>query len=189
MYRHDARETLAAATRAQTLKCSPRIRGLAALREAQGHALIGSYDMCCNALDRAAAILAEVSASDYAEPVLGTTTIGDPVAMVSGWCMHDLGRPRRALESLEGVLASVPDYAHRTLARVGVRYSMALVAAGELHHACTMVDRLLDTIARADSATVRVDLRRLAQELTRRHTHRAVREVMPRIINVLRTAY
>jgi transcriptional regulator with XRE-family HTH domain len=189
MYRNDARETIAVATRAQTARCSPRIRGLAALREAQGHALAGSYDLCCSALDRAAVLLDEVASTDDGLPVLGTTTIPDPVAMVTGWCMHDLGRPRRALESLDGVLASVPDHAHRTLARVGVRYSLALVAAGEVDHACTMLDRLLDTIVLADSATVRVDLRRLAQEFTRRHAHQAVKDVMPRVISALRTPY
>lgn len=189
MYRYDARETIAVATRAQTIRCSPRIRGLAALREAQGHALTGGYDRCCNALDRAAVLLTEAAATEDGLPVLGTTTIQDPVAMATGWCMHDLGRPRRALGSLEGVLAEVPDYAHRTLARVGVRYSLALVAAGELEHACTMLHRLLDTIVLADSATVRVDLRRLAQEFNRRHSHRAVKEIMPRVIGALRTSY
>jgi transcriptional regulator with XRE-family HTH domain len=189
MYRYDARETVAVATRAQTVRCSPRIRGLAALREAQGHALAGSYDQCRNALDRAAALLAEASAADDGLPVLGSTTVRDPVAMVTGWCMHDLGRPRRAMETLESELAAVPDHAHRTLARIGVRYSLALVAAGELEHACTMLDRLLDTVVIADSATVRVDLRRLAQEFNRRHTNRAVQEIMPRLINALRTAY
>jgi transcriptional regulator with XRE-family HTH domain len=189
MYRDDAGETIAVAARAQVVRCSSRIRGLAALREAQGHALAGDYDSCRDALDRAATLLEEASAMDDGLPVLGTTTINDPVTMVTGWCMHDLGRPRRALDLLETELAAVPEYAHRTLARIGVRYSLALVAAGELEHACTMLDRLLDTVILADSATVRVDLRRLAHEFNRRHTHRAVKEIMPRLINALRTAY
>jgi hypothetical protein len=87
------------------------------------------------------------------------------------------------------VLVAVPEHAHRTLARIGVRYTLALVGAGELEHACTMVDRLLDAVTVADSATVRVDLRRVAQELTRRHSHRAVREVMPRVIGALNTTH
>jgi transcriptional regulator with XRE-family HTH domain len=189
LYRHDARETIATAVRAQAARCGPRIRGLAALLEAQGHALAGSYDPCCHALNQAATLLDEATTVDDELPVLGTTTVHDPVAMVRGWCMHDLGRPRRALEALESELAAVPDYAHRTLARIGVRYSLALVAAGEVEHSCTMVDRLIDIIVSTDSATVRVDLRRLAQELTRRHTHSAVKEIMPRLIGALRTTY
>jgi DNA-binding XRE family transcriptional regulator len=189
MYRYDARETIAVATLAQAAQCGPRIRGLAALREAQGHALAGGYDECCRALDRAATLLEEAASSDDGLPVLGTTTVHDPVAMVTGWCMHDLGRPQRAIESLESVMATVPDHSHRTMARVGVRYSLALVAAGEVEHACTMVDRLLDAIVLADSATVRVDLRRLAQEFNRRHANRAVKDIMPRVIGALRTSY
>ncbi|HEY8474372.1 MAG TPA: hypothetical protein VIL37_17290 [Natronosporangium sp.] len=189
LYRHDARETIAAAERAQAAQCSPRVRGLAALLEAQGHALAGSYDRCCRALDRAAKLLADAARLDDGLPVLGTTTIPDPVAMVRGWCMYDLGRPRRALAELEGELAAVPDFAQRTLARIGVRYSLALVAAGELEHSCTMIDRLIDPIVATDSATVRADLRRLAQELTRRHTRTVVKEIMPRLIGALRTTY
>lgn len=189
LYRHDARETIAAAERAQAARCSPRIRGLAALLEAQGHALAGSYDRCCYALDRAMGLLEDAAMLDDGLPVLGTTTVRNPVAMVKGWCMYDLGRPRRALAELEGELAAVPDFAHRTLARIGVRYSLALVAAGEVDHACTMVDRLVDPIVSTDSATVRTDLRRLAQELTRRHTRTAVKEIMPRLIGALRTTY
>lgn len=189
LYRHDARETIATARRALAARCSPRIRGLAALLEAQGHALAGSYDPCCHALDRAATLLAEATTADDELPVLGTTTVRDPVAMVRGWCLHDLGRPHRALAELEGALAAVPEHAHRTLARIGVRYALALMAAGEVEHSCTMVDRLIDVIVSTDSATVRVDLRRLAQELTRRHMHTAVKAIMPRMIGALRSSY
>lgn len=189
LYRHDARETITTARQAQAARCSARIRGLAALLEAQGHALAGSYERCCHALDRATALLDDVTATDDELPTLGTTTVRNPVAMVRGWCMYDLGRPRRALEDLEAELAAVPDYAHRTLARIGVRYSLALAAAGEVEHSCAMVDRLIDIIVTTDSATVRADLRRLAQELTRRHMHGAVKEIMPRLIGALRTTY
>jgi DNA-binding XRE family transcriptional regulator len=185
MYRHDARETISVARQAQAAPCGPRVRGLAALREAQGHALAGSYYQCWAALDRAEPLLASAPAPVNGRPPLGSTTTPNPVAWVTGWCLHDLGHPRRALDLLQLELASVPDHAHRTLARIGVRYTLALVSVGEVEHACTMLDRLLDAIVVADSATVRVDLRRLAHELGRRHTHRAVREIMPRLIGAL----
>jgi hypothetical protein len=38
-----------------------------------------------------------------------------------------------------------------------------------------------------DSATVRMELRRLARALARWHNHRAVRELNPRLTAVLRT--
>lgn len=189
MYRYDARETIAVAEEAQLARCGARVRGLAALREAQGHALAGDYGRCQRALDRGAVLIESASAADDGGPVLGTTTIADVVAMVTGWCLHDLGRTRPAIELLERELASVPDHADRTRARIAVRYSLALVTAGELEHGCAVVDGVLDAITRADSATVRVDLRRLAQELNRRSTHRAVRNLMPRLIGALSTAY
>jgi DNA-binding XRE family transcriptional regulator len=189
MYRYDARETIAVAKQAQTARCSPRIRGLAALREAQGHALAGDYRRCKRALDEGAVLLDSASGAEDGQPVLGTTTVVNPVAMVTGWCLHDLGRPRQAIELLERELVLAPEHAHRTRARIGVRYALALVAAGELEHGCTVVDGILDAITLVDSATVRVDLRRLAQDLNRQNTHRAVRSLMPRLIGALSTAY
>jgi tetratricopeptide (TPR) repeat protein len=188
IYRYDAHEAIAVARRAQAAQCGPRVRGLAALREAQGHALAGGYDQCRRALDQAAVLLQESASSDGARSMLGSSTIPDLVAWVTGWCLHDLGRSRQAIDALERQLIAVPDHAHRTLARIGVRYSLALVGAGELEHACTMVDRLLEGITAVDSASIRVDLRRLAQELTRRHSSRAVKEVMPRLVSALSTA-
>jgi transcriptional regulator with XRE-family HTH domain len=189
MYRYDASETVAVAERAQAARCSARIGGLAALREAQGHALAGAYDRCRRALDRAATLLDSTDATPPGQPVLGTTTVADPVAMVTGWCLYDLGRPRRAVELLRSELASVPDFAYRTRARIGVRYALALLAAGELEYGCVVVGGILDVLTQADSATTRVDLRRLAQELNRQSSHRSVRELMPRMTVALSTGY
>jgi transcriptional regulator with XRE-family HTH domain len=189
MYRYDARETIAVTQRAQAARCSARVRGLAALREAQGHALAGDYGRCRRALDRGAGLLGSGGADLGEQPALGTTTIANPVAMVTGWCLHDLGRPRAAAELLRTELASLPEHAHRTRARIGVRYSLALVADGELQEGCAVVEGVLDAVVMADSATVRVDLRRLAQELNRRSTDRTVKRLMPRLIGALSTAY
>jgi DNA-binding XRE family transcriptional regulator len=189
MYRYDARATIVAAERAQAARCGARVQGLAALQEAQGHALAGGYDPCRRALDRAATLLDSADVADPRQPVLGTTTVANPVAMVTGWCLYDLGRPRQAVELLGPELDSVPEYAHRTRARIGVRYALALLAAGELEHGCAVVGEILDAITRADSATARVDLRRLAQEFNRQNNHRAVRDLMPRVIGALSTGY
>lgn len=59
LYREDAAQTVELAVRAQAAPgVSARIRGLAALREAQGHALGGEYDRCMRALDRGRELLA-----------------------------------------------------------------------------------------------------------------------------------
>jgi transcriptional regulator with XRE-family HTH domain len=184
MYQSDARQTVALAKRAQAAGCSPRTRGLAALREAQGHALAGSYRDCRHSLDRAAIVL-EAATVDQDRPILGTTNTADPVAMVTGWCMYDLGRPRQAAEILDREFSSVPRHGHRSLARIGARYALALVASGEVDHGCVVADNTLDALTLTDSATVRTDLRRLSHELRRWGANRGVRDLTPRLLDAL----
>src|SRR5262249_29714588 len=62
LYRDDGVQTVALARRAQANPgVAPRVLGLAAQREAQGHALIGDYDACMRALDRSTELLAEAA--------------------------------------------------------------------------------------------------------------------------------
>ncbi len=58
LYRHDPIRTVELAQRAQEGRCHPRILGLAAQREAQGHAIAGNEAACRHSLDRAADLLA-----------------------------------------------------------------------------------------------------------------------------------
>lgn len=58
LYHDDAKETIALARQAQDNSLPPRIRGLAAQREAQGHAIAGDRDACLRTLDRARDLLA-----------------------------------------------------------------------------------------------------------------------------------
>lgn len=178
LYRGDAAQTVELSQRAQRSGLPPRIRGLAAQRQAQGHALAGDYDACMRCLDRARALLAG-EAPEPSGPVIGTTNLSNPVAMVSGWCLHDLGRPGRAAEIIERELTLVPPYASRSRARYGVRQALAHAAAGEIEHACALAGELLGTAGAVNSATIRADLRRLAQTLARHSRSPAVRELAP----------
>jgi len=100
MYGGDAAGTVALARRAQGSELPPRIRGLAAQREAQGHALVGNEVDCLRSLDRARELLSD-DALNGAEPVIGTSHVSDPAAMSTGWCLHDLGRTKAAAEVLD----------------------------------------------------------------------------------------
>jgi hypothetical protein len=190
LYRDDARQTVDLARRAQSDRLPERIRGLAAQREAQGHALAGRYDQCRHALDRAAVSLARADPDrpDLGLPVLGPSTLTDPVAMVTGWCLLDLARPGESADVLEREVAGLPPTARRARARYGVRLARAHAAAGEVDRACALTGALLDDVAAVDSATVRVDLRRLARTLARWRRHGPVRELSPRLAGALRTA-
>ncbi|WP_406448002.1 helix-turn-helix domain-containing protein [Streptomyces sp. NBC_00876] len=179
LYQDDAAQTVALAQRAQSGTLPPRIRGLAAQREAQGHALAGDRDACRRALDRARTLLARQDGAD--SPVIGSMHLPDSVGMVTGWCLVDLGRPREAAEELDRQLALVSRDAVRTQVRYGVRRALAYASDGEIDHACALTAPLLDGVAAIRSATVTIDLRRLARLLARHPNHDAVRRLAPRL--------
>jgi hypothetical protein len=185
LYRHDPIETIALARRAQSnASCRPRILGLAALREAQGHALAGDDAECRRALDRGAVLL-DAASQDDGRPVVGTSFVPDPVATTTGWCLHDLGRSEEAAEILLAQLHRLPKRAHRSQARYGVRLALTHASSGDLDQACAVTGGVLDAAERVDSATIRLDLRDLARALNRWRSHRAVREVLPRLTAIL----
>lgn len=185
LYRNNAAETVGLSRRAQLGTVLPRIRGLAAQREAQGHALAGDRDACLRCLDSARGLLASAP-SDPAAPVLGSTNLTDPVTMITGWCLYDLGRPGEAAEILDREITLVPSHALRSRTRYGVRRAMAHAAAGEVEHTCEITESLLGGVGVVGSATIRTDLRRLARILSRFRTTRSVRELSPRLTAALR---
>ncbi|MFJ3881242.1 DNA-binding protein [Streptomyces sp. NPDC090077] len=179
-YGNDAAATIGLAVRAQSNeRVPPRIRGLAAQREAQGHALAGDELACMRALERARRNLADAEAEAGPGPVIGTTNLADPAAMVTGWCLYDLGSPREAAQVLDKEFRRIPPGALRTRTRYGIRRALAHAAAGEIEHSCSIARELLDVGAAAPSATVRADIQRLADELGRFRTSRAVRDLRP----------
>lgn len=185
LYDGDAAGTVALACRAQSNGLPPRIRGLAAQREAQGHALVGDERACLRSLDRARELLDSDDARSGAEPVIGTTHVSDPAAMTTGWCLHDLGRPKAAAEILDRECRRLPPHALRTRARYGFRRSLAHAASGEVEHACAIVEELLGVMPVVPSATVNSDVRRLARELSRFRSSRAVGDLQPALARVL----
>jgi transcriptional regulator with XRE-family HTH domain len=179
LYRDDGPQTVALARRAQHPSLPPRIRGLAAQREAQGHALVGDYNECMRCLDRARRFLADDSHGGG--PVIGTTNLSDPVEMIRGWCLYDLGWPGQAADVLDRQMAQVPAHAARTRARYGIRSARAHAAAGEIDHACQLVDQLLGTITTVSSATIIADLSQLARTLARHPRNPSVRALTPEL--------
>lgn len=188
LYQNDARRTIALARLAQTGRESPRVRGLAAQREAQGHALAGDYTACMRSLDRARDLLAHPGADEGTRPPLGTTNLENPVAMIHGWCLHDLGRPATAASILDVETARLPAAGVRSRARYGIRGALAHAAAGHIEGSCIMTRQLLTAVDRVSSATIATDLRRLAHTLSRFRTHPAVRDLRPRLVDSLRVA-
>ncbi|MFE7129677.1 hypothetical protein ACFVIM_02335 [Streptomyces sp. NPDC057638] len=117
--------------------------------------------------------------------MIGSAHLPDSVSMVTGWCLHDLGRPKAAAEALDRECARIPAVALRTQTRYGMRRALAHAAAGEIEHSCEIAGRLLDTVVAVPSATVNADVRRLARELARFRANRAVRDLQPTLAQVL----
>jgi hypothetical protein len=66
---------------------------------------------------------------------------------------------------------------------------LAHAASGEVEHACTIAGELLGVMPAVPSATVNSDVRRLAQELSRFRSSRAVRDLQPALARVLAPAH
>jgi tetratricopeptide (TPR) repeat protein len=187
MYAGDAAQTTQLAVRAQVTALPPRIRGLAAVREAQGHAIAADYDSAMRALDRADILLSAAN-RDSDQPVIGTGNVTDPAEMTRGWCLYDLGRPRDAARIIDRQLAALPRNAMRARARYGVRCALAYAAAGDIDHASQLTTDLLDDVTRVRSATIATDLRALAHTLGRHQKNPAVRDLSPRLGTALQAA-
>ncbi|MET9432118.1 helix-turn-helix transcriptional regulator [Streptomyces sp. NPDC003036] len=186
-YRGDASATIDLAGGARSGSLPPRIRGLAAQRQAQGYAIAGDYNACMRALDTARELL-EASARSEETPVLGTTNLRNPADMTIGWCLLDLGRPAEAAEVLDRECARIPSQALRTQARYGIRQALAHALSGELEVACEVTGRLLLTTELVGSATIATDVRRLARTLSRHSRHPAYLAIAPQLATCLATA-
>ncbi|MEU6537953.1 transcriptional regulator [Streptomyces sp. NPDC047000] len=198
LYRMDGRATVEYARVAEEQSRGTRIRGLAAQRRAQGHALLGEDAACFRALDRAADLMtraAEEGGKDRegmpyagAEPVIGSRHLAGLTDFVTGWCLHDLGRTSEAVGRLEGGLDALPAGARRARARYAARLALALADAGELRSACSIVAAVTSSVSVVDSATIRADLQRLGRRLLRWPRDPDARLAAARIAEVLHSA-
>jgi transcriptional regulator with XRE-family HTH domain len=185
LHRQDPGSTIGLARSVQADgRVSARVRGIAAQLQAQAHARRGEAAECERALDRAAECAA-VAAPVPPGGVLGSSCLPDPVAVATGWCWHDLHRPRAAAEILAREVAGISPAARRARTRVGARLALAAAAAGELEQSCAVAGWVVAEAERIDSATVDAELHRLAAALQRWPTARPVREIAPRLSAVL----
>lgn len=185
LYRQDPITTIELAQRAQREgRASTHTLGLAARREAQGHALAGDRDGCERALDCAAAFLDKSVVDTRAYPVLGSTA-PDPLGLARGWALADLGMASEAAAILDREMARLPVTSRRARARFGARRSLAHALAGEIDQSCLTLTETIEDAAHVDSATVRMDLRELSRALSRWRGHRTVREIFPELNRVL----
>jgi transcriptional regulator with XRE-family HTH domain len=187
--RYDPLSTIELAQQAQAGRgVGPRIRGLAARCEAQGHALAGDGEACERALDRAAELLAVAKPAGIHGLVLGSSSVSDEVPLIRGWALDQLGRPGEAAALLDEYVAHIPVSARRARARFGSTRALAYARHGEVDHACLLAREVLADAVPVDSATIRSDLRQLAITLTRWRNHGPVRELYPELSRAMKPA-
>jgi len=185
LYHDDHSTVIQLAQQAQARTTDARILGLAAQREAQGHAMAGDSVVCMRALAEASRHFASVEVTDDPRALtFGTSTLTDPATMVAGWCLFDLGKPVDAVTVLSRELDQVPWNAHRARARWGSRLALSLAGIRELEQACEVIEPILGLASMIDSATIRKDLRKLNSALRRWDSHPRVRELAPRLLAV-----
>ena len=178
MYTDDGRRTVRLAQMAQAdAAATTRVRGLAAKREAQGHALLGDREACELALDRSAELLAEAGHGS-APPMQGTWTTPDATLMARGWCLLDLGRPGEATEALELGMRGFSDGTRRDRVRWAMRCALANAMADEIVRACEIVEEFASDLRQLDSASARHDVRLLQREFRRRSNTPRVRDLI-----------
>ncbi|GAA1288668.1 helix-turn-helix transcriptional regulator [Saccharothrix xinjiangensis] len=183
LYRNDARQAVLLAQRAQAdPSMSAAVRSLAAQREAQGYALAGEDVRFGQALERAAELH---RAAPPGLPLLGSTSLPDPVAVTRAWSAYDLGRAREAAELLDAQVPLIRPHAVRSRTRFGLRRALAHAAAGELEHGCELLAELLDDLVLVDSATIRADLARFGRLLASRPLPGGAHRLRTRIRDVL----
>jgi hypothetical protein len=137
------------------------------------------------ALERATHHLWAARAEQSDDPVIGTSHVPDPVAVVTGWCLYDLGRPQEAAAVLDREIQQIPVTAVRARVRFGVRQALAHAAAGDVDHACALAQSMIGQVATIGSATILTDVRRLATTLRRWHRNTAVSALGPALAAAL----
>ncbi|MFF8015734.1 helix-turn-helix domain-containing protein [Streptomyces sp. NPDC007929] len=186
LYQGDAQTTVDLAEAAGRQARGLRTRELAAQREAQGYALMGSETQCRRALDRGAELVAAARPQTDDTPALGSTHLPDLAAFVAAWCLRELGESEAAVALLDAGQDTIAPHALRARARHGARLALALADADEVERACAVARSVAQDVQTTDSATVRADLRQLRSSLATRRKHPAVRDLLPVITASLR---
>ncbi len=158
------------------------VRSLAAQREADGHAMLGDMTACLRALDQAQRWHEE--AAREAGPHYGTTSLADPIATSRGWSMLHFDLDESAA-LLTAAIDRMPTTSVRSRVRFSVRLARVLALRDDIEGACALLGALLEDLRRIDSATVRVDLKRLTDSFAKHRANAAVRDLRPEISALL----
>jgi transcriptional regulator with XRE-family HTH domain len=186
LYDHDYPLTTLLAQQAQAMTSDDRVRGLAALQEAHGHAGLGRVNEFTSALARGADFLSRGETGDKAP---GSAHVVDQVGMAEAWCQSEVGRYERAADLLRNGIAQTSPFALRTTARYEARYALVLERLGDLDGSCAAAATAMGKVTVVESETVRQDLRALRRRYayySSKQGNTSVRTVLPDLTSACR---
>jgi transcriptional regulator with XRE-family HTH domain len=148
------------------------IRAHAARREAQGHASIGDYGACHEALERSRGHAHQDNRNRNGVRWGPHIENANP-RLIEASCMISLRRFEQAADLFAMELERHPPLPHdsNSRTRFTIRQATAMVGIDHLDQACHVIEALLLTIRNLDSATIRAELGRFVyQARTRQAT-------------------
>ncbi|WP_033354326.1 helix-turn-helix domain-containing protein [Kitasatospora aureofaciens] len=167
-HRGDAAAAISLASQAAgQAAATPLIRAHAARREAQGHASLGDYEACHEALERSRDHAQE---DDRFGARWGPRIENGSPRLIEASCMVSLRRFEQAVDlfavELEHHPTVPPDGNSRT--RFTIRQATAMAGIDQLDQACHVIEALLPTVRCLDSATIRAELGRFVDQMRTR---------------------
>ncbi|QUQ64599.1 Helix-turn-helix domain protein [Kutzneria sp. CA-103260] len=142
---------------------TPLIRAHAARREAQGHASIGDYGACHEALERSRG---HAHQDNRHGARWGPRIENGNPRLIEASCMISLRRFEQAADIFAIELERHPALPHdsNSRSRFTIRQATAMAGIDHLDQACQVIEALLPTILKLDSATIRAELGRFVQQ-------------------------
>ncbi|MFL6117846.1 MAG: multiprotein-bridging factor 1 family protein [Catenulispora sp.] len=188
-HRGDPRATVDYARRAAAHPAATtRIRAHAARREAQGHALLGDHEACHRALERSARLMD--ARSEPPAPDWGPRADRETSRLIEASCLLALRHFESAADlfhaDLDTPRATTPATAENAITRFRIRQATAHAGIGLPDTGCDLLDPLLPTIRRLDSATIRAELAAFVTEARRHRLGRGEDDFLTDLAAVIR---
>jgi hypothetical protein len=145
-----------------------RVRALAAMTEANGHAISGQPSETDRALDVADALLEREAIITDGDPMEGRYCELDLYLKITrAKCHLELGRASNAIDAFGIVLADLPLDYHRDRGQYLARLAQAYIMAEQPEPACAAAEESLAIAISTGSGRTITELRTMAKKLTR----------------------
>ncbi|MDR7303508.1 helix-turn-helix transcriptional regulator [Haloactinomyces albus] len=161
----------------------PRLKAVALRQEAHGYALAGNYDTCARALDHAFQYASEAPNDDTDIARYCTPSY---IEMEAAHCWVELGKPAKALTTLQQGLADWQSDFRRDLGLCLARLAVAHAGTGQPNEALTVAQHSLAIASETRSHRTKHQLHRASELLTTVGAHEHAHYLRHVLRNTLR---